>query len=56
MADGGLPGKEQRGLSEAMEMFRIFTCALHGFLHFKIQQTVYLRSVHFAICKLYLNK
>ena len=53
--DGRLLGKEQRELSEVMGMFYIFIGV--SFIWFsaiaKIEQTVYLRSVHFPICNLY---
>lgn len=50
--DGRLLGKEQRELSQMMGMFYIFIGV--WFIRFSaIEQTLYLRSVHFPICKLY---
>lgn len=50
--DGRLLGKEQRELSQMMGMFYIFVGV--WFIRFSaVEQTLYLRSVHFRICKLY---
>lgn len=54
---GGLPGKEQRDLSEVMEMIHIyFHKPLQWFSAIvTILPTVYLRSVYFSVWKLHLN-
>lgn len=50
--DGRLLGKEQRELSQMMGMFYIFVGV--WFIRFSaVEQTLYLRSVHSPICKLY---